>query len=124
MFYFILLCTSMSKYEWVHTCSYMEYTSELCEYAGFCGRQRDAVLRDHLESCTPGIWRYIPVHTLYHDIVCTGPYFWKFSHHGTYQYLPVRTGIGKKSKSTYLYILPYVHHGLWRYMAVQFQCST
>jgi hypothetical protein len=36
----------MSKYEWVHTSSYMVYTSEQCEYAGFRGRQRDAVLCD------------------------------------------------------------------------------
>ncbi len=46
MFYFILVCTSMSKYEWVHTSSYMVYTSEWCKYADFRGRQRDAVLLD------------------------------------------------------------------------------
>ncbi len=45
-YYYILVYTSISKYEQVHTGTYMVCTSEWCNYTGFCGKQHDAALLD------------------------------------------------------------------------------
>ncbi len=85
----------------------------------------EGVLRHHLESCTPGLWRYIPVHTgmyRYVRFLCTYRYvlfvnFRMTVHTGTYQYRP-SLSTELESLSTYEYVRVRTLLCLSRYMAV------